>query len=98
MTQVNNHRPQRPTQEFLARVGIQELPDNVDLTFQDGGGTTGVSLALPRAFVIAVHDNNGGVSEQTVDAFEKPDLRTVDDIYADLNRTLLNLGATPARG
>jgi hypothetical protein len=92
--------PGRPSEEFLKRVGIAYLPDNVSILFDEGigrGGGYGAKNMKPSQYLITAYDDRGEKTLSTnVHAHEYPG-RTKHDIFKDLQRTLISqFNAIPA--
>jgi hypothetical protein len=86
-------RPNRPSEEFLTKIGIFYLPENVDITFCDKFGTLDrvrKEWVSPRAFVVSKVDNNGhAVKNALVSAFETA-VRTKKAIWEELKNLLVD--------
>lgn len=82
-------RPRRPTRDFLDRIGIAELPPNVDVTFYDGHSDD-------TAFFVEKVDRKGQtVLATSVNAWQRAS-RPMPTIYHDLRETLVEqFGAQP---
>ena len=75
-------RPRRPTRDFLDRIGIAELPPNVDVTFYDGHEND------TAFFVEKVNPKGQTVLATSINAWQSAN-RPIPRIYNDLRETLV---------
>jgi hypothetical protein len=96
MTQIRIERAQRPTNEFLAKVGLADIPPNVDLTFFDPPVVSDFARQTIPAFLITKFDEAGRPVERDRINAHQHSGNSTDVIYGNLRNKLLSLGARPA--
>ncbi len=86
-------RPKRPSEEFLHRVGVAHLPENVDVTVRNNG------IDCARAFVIQQIGHGGKLVAETEISARDTRAHTPQMIWQKVGETLVHqFGALPLRG